>query len=189
VPLPRDQVDPHGHVDSTMCLVPVGDPCNAAGWRAVPGRGWTASRTSPRPLVCSARSPALSPVGRWPGWRNYRNPVVAWPAVPGWGARPLSTSPSLSGARRLAVVQFPPRYAPTGRSPGDQHTAWASGQPHDRRKRDINCMGAALVTFWSILSNVWSGGGGNGPQPVAWHPAGTGSSEIGVPPSRGRPPR
>jgi hypothetical protein len=34
---------------------------------------------------------------------------------------------------------------------------------------------------------VWCGVE-TGPQPVAWHPAGTVSSETGVPPSRGRPP-
>jgi hypothetical protein len=70
--------------------------------------------------------------------------------------------------------------------PEDQRNGLGSGQPLDQRMRYMNRMGAACAPLSLILSDVCGGGGETGPQPVAWHPTGTFSSQTGVPPSRGR---
>jgi hypothetical protein len=76
-----------------------------ARWRAVPDP--RRKPVEPEPGL-SCGSPAHVDLLRVvvAGLAELPNHVVALTAVPGLGARLLGTSPSLSGAARLAVVPF-----------------------------------------------------------------------------------
>ena len=80
---------------------------NPFRWRAVPGSGRTASRTS---RAITGVNPAHIVLARveMAGLGSLPNFVVARAAVPGLEARPFMTRPLLPGAYGLAVVPFLP---------------------------------------------------------------------------------
>jgi hypothetical protein len=80
---------------------------NRFRWRAVPGSGRTASRTS-RAFWCVDPVRVVPARVEVAGLGSLPNYVVARAAVPGLEARLLWSRPFLPGATRPAVVPFPP---------------------------------------------------------------------------------
>jgi hypothetical protein len=87
----------HDQVDVRPRVTPRLDQ-GIPAWRAGPDPGRKRIERKARAPVRSTCSLDPARMRGWPGWQNYRPTGVALAAVPGLGARPSWTSPSLPGA-------------------------------------------------------------------------------------------
>jgi hypothetical protein len=143
------------------------------------------SSTSPGlPCIPPARLD-IARVGHAAGLASLPNCVVALTAVPGVGARPFSTTPSLPGAQPTGCGSIPPAKAAHKERQLEINTA---GRMCDRRNWDIAVKYGRYVPPSLILDVCVAVGGGNGTTAGCMAPAATVSPRTGVPPSRGRPP-
>jgi hypothetical protein len=155
----------------------------SAAWRAVPHPCPRPIEHEPGPPVhsaCSAR-PLTSGGGRV---GITTGPWGCAGCRPRLGGTPVVDETVAARCHATGCGPVPPSVMTTKK--GTSRSA-RPGRTRDRHNWDIAVKYGRHVPVSMILGAWVAVGGGNGPQPVAWRPAGTVSSRTGVPASRGRP--